>query len=779
MLVIVAVALLLRVAPPYHTVFAFDWVRFGEHDPWYHMRLVESLVQNFPNRIAFDPFTFFPYGQDVWFAPFYDLFLGFVIWVVGAGSPSQHLMEVVGAYFPAVLGALTTVPVYFVGKELFNRGAGLLSAGVIAILPGEFLLRSLLGFSDHHVAEVLFSATAVLFFILAIKSARQRGTTFSHLRHREWRSFGKPVLFALVAGIALGMYLLSWVGGLVFVGIIGLYAVVQYLSDHLRGKSTDYLCIVGILSFVVALVMLSPFGYVAYQNLCMASLAVGIVVFAASTALSRLMTRQGLRRGYYPLALAGLGLIGFGAVYLIVPSLVDSMLARLSVFTPDVTTRTITEVQPLLFPRGVFSLSTAWQYFTTSFFIALVSLGLIVWAMFRERNADQALLVVWSLVMLAASFSQVRFAYYYAVNVALLAGFFSARLLRWSGFFKLGIWAGKEQAEGERASDSKKKTRAKRKAERKRPSPDSSSVRYLLPLMTAVVVFFGVFYPNIGYATATAARPAPGPSDDWHSALVWMRHETPDPFGDPDFYYHLYARPPVGERYQYPASAYGVMSWWDYGHWITYIAHRIPNSNPHQVGARQGARYFISQDETSANDILDNLGSRYVILDHAMAMAMAKFYAMTIWGGEDESRFFEPYYSRGPDGQMRLTIMYYPEYYRSMCSRLYNFGGKAMVPKNTTWVISYVERSDRTGTQYKEISSAQSFATYDEAVAYLDTQSSPNYRLVGIDPFASPVPLEPLEHYEQVYASASAVAIVDGRTISEVQIFEYKPQGVQ
>jgi len=26
------------------------------------------------------------------------------------------------------------------------------------------------------------------------------------------------------------------------------------------------------------------------------------------------------------------------------------------------------------------------------------------------------------------------------------------------------------------------------------------------------------------------------------------------------------------------------MSWWDYGHWITYISERIPNNNPSQHG---------------------------------------------------------------------------------------------------------------------------------------------------------------------------------------------------
>ncbi|GAG39985.1 unnamed protein product, partial [marine sediment metagenome] len=159
-LIVIAIfylALSLRVYAPHDSIFGGQWVNFGGNDPWYHMRLVENLVQHFPHIIAFDPFTLFPYGQNVPFAPFFDLILGFLIWVIALGSPTQHTIETVGAYFPAILGALVTVPVYFIGRELFNRTVGLLSAALIAILPGEFLFRSLLGFTDHHIAEVLFS----------------------------------------------------------------------------------------------------------------------------------------------------------------------------------------------------------------------------------------------------------------------------------------------------------------------------------------------------------------------------------------------------------------------------------------------------------------------------------------------------------------------------------------------------------------------------------------------------------------------------------------------
>ena len=776
LVMIFGVALSIRVCLPYDGVFVGDWVRFGLNDPWYHMRVVENLVQHFPHRITFDPFTFFPYGQHAPFAPFFDLLLGFVIWVVGLGSPSQHTIEVVGAYFPAILGALVTIPVYFIGKELFNRNVGLLSAGLIAIMPGEFLFRSLLGFTDHHVAEVLFSAIAALFLILAIKSAREKEISFAHIWSRDWRNLRKPLIYALLTGITLGVYLLCWVGALLFVFIIAAYILIQYIVDHLRGKSTDYLCIIGVPSFLIALVMVAPFPYPPYpgKGTVIAALVIGILALLVSSGLSRLTAWRNLKRIYYPLALAGLGLAGLGVFYAVDPSLFSSMLGRFSMFWPSTAARTISEVQPLLYKFGVFSLDATWHYFTTGFFIAFISLGLIIYTIIKDRSADKTFLVIWSLIMLAAMLSQRRFGYYYAVNVALLSGYLSWRILEWSGLRKPSAQGEVETAKGELEERKKKKRKAKKRKEARRPI--RSYTRYVLPVVAAVIVFFAVFYPNIGEAMNTARNPS-GPDEAWHSSLLWMRDNTPDPFQEPDFYYELYDRPPTGESYDYPESAYGVMSWWDYGHWITAIAHRIPNANPFQRGIGGAASFFTAQDESSASEILDSKGSKYVIIDYAMATS--KFYAMPLWIGESESQFFEVYYMKTGEGRLEPIQLYYPAYYQSICARLYNFGGQAVTPENSTWVISYVEKTDEQGNRYKEITGVandgEPFATYEEAEAYLGNQSSPNYVIVGTDRFISSVPLEKLEHYTLVHQSDLVVRLSGNETVPYVQIFEYSP----
>ncbi len=124
------VALYLRVYLPYDQVFVSEWIKFTSIDAYFHMRLVDNLVHNFPHHMVIDPYRIYPGAAGVSIS-FFDWLLAGIIWVIGLGSPTQHTVDVVGVYFPAVLGALTVIPVYFIGRELFGRWAGVISAGIL------------------------------------------------------------------------------------------------------------------------------------------------------------------------------------------------------------------------------------------------------------------------------------------------------------------------------------------------------------------------------------------------------------------------------------------------------------------------------------------------------------------------------------------------------------------------------------------------------------------------------------------------------------------------
>jgi dolichyl-diphosphooligosaccharide--protein glycosyltransferase len=755
-----SIALCLRIYLHYDLVFGSDWIKFTGIDAYYHMRLVDNLIHHFPHLNAFDPYTFYPNGTIVGWPPFFDLFLAGIIWVIGLGSPTQHIVDVVGVSFPAVLGALTVIPVYFIGKELFGRWAGVISVGLITLLPSAFLSRSILGFTDHHVAETLFSTTFILFLILSIKAARQRQLTLNHIKRQEWATITKAFVYSLLTGFFLGIYLLSWAGGLLFVFIVFVYFVTQFVIDHLRGQNTDYLCIVGTLSFLIASALsLALLPQTWFRELYLPSLLIATLIPLILNGISRLMATKEIKPAYYPLTLGGLGLVGLAIFHIVNPDLLSSMVSKFSLVTPGKTALTIGEIRPLLFIEGNFSLVRAWGNFTTSFFLSLISLGLLINLVIKQGSAEKSLMVVWSLAILAATLGQNRFAYYFAVNVALLTGYLSWRILSLAGFKEMTTKA---------VEISRKAEKKKAKLKKSYKGGFRIDIRQIKVILAMIVIFFLVFFPNIGPVIASAKKAYP-PSEAWYTSLVWLKENTPDPFGNPDFYYELYEPPAPGKSYEYPESAYGIMAWCDNGHWITRISHRIPISNPFQQGARQAAQFFTAQDETSANKIMDDLGARYVVID--FDTAIGKLWAIATWAGRERAEFYETYYLL-KKGKLVPWILFYPEYYHSLSTRLYNFEGKAVIPDSSI-VISYQEKVNPEGKAFRQITSEKTFTSYEQATTYVSNQKSANYAIVGTDPFISPVPLDALEHYNLIHRSDGGVPVPEIGIIPEVKIFEY------
>ncbi len=768
MAVLCGISLYIRIYLPYDHIFVDGLVWFRETDAYYYVRHIENMVHNFPRFNSFDPYVLYPDGGTGLTRPFFAWLVAGISLLVSRGAPTQHTIEVVGAYMPAILGTLTLIPVYFIGKKLFNRWVGVIAAALVVILPGEFLHRSLLSFTDHHVAETLFSTVCILFLIMAIKRAREREISFDHILRRDWSTITRPLVYALLAGIFLGMYLLTWIGGLLFIFIIFVYLVIQFIVDHLRHKSTDYLCIVGTPLFLIAFFMLLPLlGKGSREITYLVALLVAITIPIVLSVISRLMAGRAWKPVYYPLIVAGLVGIGLAALHAINPSLFEYMFRQFNIFVPGGARLTIMEVQPLLSPTGEFTLQIAWANFTTSFFISFISLAMLIYVVVKGKSADKTLFLVWSMAMLIAILGQRRFGYYYAVNAALLTGYFSWKMLDIAGLSKL-------LAKPKQVVEAVKKFKKREKKIREKGKPRTFMQPrgvWVRVIVVGIAIFFLVFFPNIGGATTFSSRPflmGQTLEQGWHSSLLWLRDNSPEPFDDPDFYYEIY--PPRAD-FEYPETAYGVMSWWDYGYFIMQISRRIPNSNPMQAGAARAGQFFTAQDEDSVNEVIDRykLGLKYVVIDHTMPTT--KFYAMAEWAGSNVDEFRGVYYQRMQDGTMMPVVLYYPTYYQSIVVRLYNFDGKAVVP-NETIVISYEEKLTREGDRYNEITNVWFFSTYEEAESHIAEQAADNYRIVNANPLDSPVPLEELNSYELVHESDARIGM-GNMTLPAVKIFEY------
>ena len=165
---ILCVAVGLRVWAPWDDVLGSARVNFLETDAWYHVRLVENQVRNFPHRVTIDPYAS-PNGQYVAVAPLLDtLIASVVVMTHGTGASTQDI-ERVAAIAPAVIGVLAVAAVWALGTLVFDRRAGLIAGLLAAVLPGHFLDRTIVGFVDHHALEVLLSFSTLAALAWAIR----------------------------------------------------------------------------------------------------------------------------------------------------------------------------------------------------------------------------------------------------------------------------------------------------------------------------------------------------------------------------------------------------------------------------------------------------------------------------------------------------------------------------------------------------------------------------------------------------------------------------------
>ena len=712
--VFVAIALYIRVVLPLDKIFVGDWIKFASNDAYYYMRLVDNLVHNSLRLETFDQYLIFPDGQNVTSFTLFARLLAGISWLIGLGSPTQRIVDMVGVFTPAIMASMVIIPVYFIGKELVGRWVGLISAGLIAVISGEFLGRSILGFTDHHIAEVLFTTVLMLFLLLAVKSTKDKNST-------------KPVIFSVLAGIVLGVYLLTWIGGLLFIFIIGLYFIIQFTIEHLRRQPTDYLLRTGSVLFLVAMAIFLPTVRQPFYAFIMVGMLLMIWVLAG---LSRLF-RQ-IRPSYYLVLVVGVGVAGLIALRLVFPLLFSAMIG---VFVSSSTQVTTIEMQPLLMPNGVFTLAVAWGNFGFAIFIAVISLIVLTQIAVKQGDNKYTLIAVWSIAIFVMALGQRRFAYYLAVNVALLTGYLSWLALKWAGLKEWDEYSVKEK-------------------KRRRRSPNNAANISIV----AVLILLTVFGSTVPSSVSVAKQVQFAPSDAWISSLEWLKDNSPEPLGSGDDYYSL--EPTV-------EPSYGVMAWWDYGYLITRIAHRIPITNPSQISETQVASAIFL---TSPEDNVDALGADYVIID--FDTATSKFWAISRYAGGNESDYFGIYYVANGN-QISPVQLYYPEYYRTMVVRLYDYNGQAVIPHNII-IMNSEQRTDDRGNEYSMVMDAKQFETYQEAESYLASQQSGNWRIVSNNPFVSPVPLNAVNGYELVYESSQKKTLVISSStseISEVKIF--------
>jgi len=757
--VCMGVALAIRVAWPYSNVVVDGQVWFREFDGWYHMRLVDNLLANFPHTTPFDPYSFYPHGIEPPFHPLTRWLIAIPAMLVGGLTPSAQTVDMVGALYPAILGALTIVPAYFIARRLGGYVAGALAALVLATMPGEFLSRTLFGFTDHHATEALFSTLTLLSLLLATRAAAAEGVTLKSLRAGGPGSAKRTLACTALSGLSLGLYLLGWRGGLLLLAILLVYTLVRSVHSYMRGSDIDDVIVVCSSSALIGGLMVSPLIATHWMPaLYVAALALTIAAPIALKALGVLSRRRQWAPKTVLLALGGLAVLCVVGVALASPAVLSYARAAIGFLVPTGTGLTIMEMHPLFLPGGRFSLQVAWTNFVTILPASVLAL-IVLWRSRRgPRGNDSTLFMVWSLCMLAAVLLQRRFGYYYSVNAAILTGLLAGWV--WNSQYVQVRIPSLVRGVGTVAATAGK---AARRAIRARQVERRGAITLVIVLV--LVFAASILAPCVAMTRNFAVEPALM-TRGWYQTLQWLRESTPDPL-ETDSYFRLYDRPPAGADFDYPDHAWSVMAWWDYGHWITRISHRIPVANPFQEGAKTAARYFLSQSESEGIAMLESLDSRYVVTD--ARTSVLTFHAVAAFGDQQRTRYFDAYSQRTSGSGMERIVLYYPEYYQSMLVRLQCLYGQDEQPA-TFRVIRYDDSGGLPGAE-KLIVGLERFDSYEEALAFIDNDGDDHLRLVSSDPLKSCVPLEALERYSLVFESEETT-MLGGHEVPSVRVFK-------
>ena len=763
-------ALWLRLIPMFMMGNTDILMMVGSDDPLYNLRQIEQMLANNLAYAWFDPMTLYPSGSTTYWGPLFPMIIAICCMITGATTRPEIIG--VGLLIPAIMAVAIVAIMYWVGMTCGDWKTGLLASGFMAIVTGQFFYRSFYGYMDHHIAEVLFSTLFCVFFMYALLSEKE---TIIDLKNIH--TYKKTVVFSVLAGIAYLLGLFAMPTMILFAMIVAIFTVVQFIIDVYRNRSSKYFLIINTVTFSIAIIGLLVFGFKS-EGINLSDYSIGHIYaylgLIGGTYLLYLLASylKGKQKYYYPAALAAIAVLFASVLYLVSPQIYNLLIySFFSFFGQNPFINTVQEA------RG-WSLDLAWITFNYGIILMLGGALVLFYNNVKEEHPHQVFTLVWSIFMVFSTWQHIRYEYYLAVNIALLSAVCLTFSFErgWSDIFQMTTWISPDSEVSDNTPDATMDARKTKRGKKDQKKP-SKSPTYDYFSIGLVVITIGLsilfIYTSVSFSYNNASSNAIRMNGDWKESLEWMANNTPDTGVN---YFTIYDR----KTFTYPNQSYGVMSWWDYGHMITYIAKRIPNANPFQsgvAGPNGAAAYFMVESEDMANEIADTVGTRYVITD--IEMDTGKFWAMATWFNSSVST--QPYQTQfvvtdpaQPDLYQQV-ILNNQSYYLTMVSRLHNFDGSMTDPQKV-YYVEYVDPSVAR-VSVPVITNAVAMNASESlirAVQY-NLKAPEGYHAATYSP-AIHLPIEhvpALRHYRLVHESPTNVFAAKTPDIKYVKIFEY------
>jgi asparagine N-glycosylation enzyme membrane subunit Stt3 len=430
LIIIFFISLFLRAYFYYPVATENGWLLSG-NDPFYHKRVIDYAQQYF-THIRFDPLLDYPLIGVNPRPPAYDwsnAIMGLFLSPLANGDASSSTWFLF-LLSPALWGALTIFPVYFLTKDIFGRKPAILSAFFMGIMSSH-IERSPLGFSDHDAMVVFFVVTSILFLAKAL----------GHLKERYWvkrwsnpvdvttgiRDFfaenPAPIAFSILCGISMGTVALIWKGfPYVFVIIMLCFLIITFIN-HLRKVDSlgIFLCI--FIAFAVALLISFPYyaffttgTWIDPLYMMFAVVVIGIF-FIPTRDLPWIVV--------FPTFII-LSTIAVLILSYVQPESVEALFTGGGYFVKSKLYNTIAEAQAPDTSRLAIS------YGPITFYLTLIGLVLAMIQIPKHWKMDYFLIIVWCALAIYMAMSAVRFMFNATPVFAVLSGW-----ITWSIFERL------------------------------------------------------------------------------------------------------------------------------------------------------------------------------------------------------------------------------------------------------------------------------------------------------------------------------------------------------
>jgi len=226
-------------------------VRLSEFDPYYQFSLTRYMVQNgllsayWPTPWV-NTQQWYPQGLDMSTSlPALPMTTAVLYDIISFLGVNVDLMTF-ASFMPAILGALCSLVIYFIGKDLGGKPTGLLAALFLALAP-SFLQRTSLGFFDTEVPGVLGLLLFMFMFLRAIDGNR---------------TLGSSVKYSLGAAAALAYFITGWGAAYFIIDLTAFFVFVLLLLKRYNQRLLlSYSIIFGVALFVATKVPYVSLNY--------------------------------------------------------------------------------------------------------------------------------------------------------------------------------------------------------------------------------------------------------------------------------------------------------------------------------------------------------------------------------------------------------------------------------------------------------------------------------------------------------------------------------------